>query len=524
MKLIRNQKVTYYECICTGSLVMLAENKPLAGMLLQLQEGNMTGFQEEALKPFANGLIYSFERDGYLNSGVLTPAGKEIIRTQKAWKKLRGQFKLSVVRTEKNIYIVDFVPHYGDDTSGFSLRRDIKLSFPGEFENNRNMKIKDVVIDPNCWIGKEREIDLDCIYQYETGKNSYSIQTEKGSISFPENVHTFKLVDNSDANDYLRSALAPYGCFTLQDHQVILAEYSAQNPLIDDVLKSIFRESKFDVANDEARFEDIRISILDEAVAEQILYKYLMKKASEQYCGISEIRALIPEFYSLFEDCKDIRKNSQMVFESLLEESSRVDATAFLHLQAVRDLAPHSDHEHYTAGVKDYSNQKMSINDIVLDIVGKGRTALSVTLITKYAYRNASIARALGLFADSLHRHYNIPLRLITARDTDKQQAEVARDYYVQLRDNENILLTEMHFEQLQKIHDRYYRIEYDNGVTWKKMSGELDGLRYPGDYANGITPRDDISITTKGNVKEMTVFCVDESGIPATVRALMEV
>jgi hypothetical protein len=86
MRLIKKQQVDYYECICTGSVTTLEENAPLAGMLLRLKNEGSAGIEEDTvLKNFAKGLISSFERDGYLNGGLLTATGEDIVRMGKAW-------------------------------------------------------------------------------------------------------------------------------------------------------------------------------------------------------------------------------------------------------------------------------------------------------------------------------------------------------------------------------------------------------------------------------------------------------
>ena len=41
MKLIRKQKVTYYDCICTGALELLEDDKPLAKLLKKFDNGGV---------------------------------------------------------------------------------------------------------------------------------------------------------------------------------------------------------------------------------------------------------------------------------------------------------------------------------------------------------------------------------------------------------------------------------------------------------------------------------------------------
>jgi hypothetical protein len=89
---------------------------------------------------------------------------------------------------------------------------------------------------------------------------------------------------------------------------------------------------------------------------------------------------------------------------------------------------------------------------------------------------------------------------------------------------SETVILTEKDKREIEKIHDRYFCIKRSDGsIEWLKMSGELDAIRYEGDFTDGKHPRYGIDENTVGQVKEMTVVRVDQEGIPMSVRELME-
>lgn len=525
MRLIKKQQVDYYECICTGSVTTLEENAPLAGMLLRLKNEGSAGIEEDTvLKNFAKGLISSFERDGYLNGGLLTATGEDIVRMGKAWKSLRGQFKLCIVREGNQQYIVNCQPYYQDDRIGFSLQKNSSLCFFGEFENDNGMKIKELHIDPNFYVGNGKKVDLECVYDYDTGRNSYAVIIGNKKIEFPENTHMFKLVDNSDSLDILQQALAKFDCFAQQSGRVKFVKCGFDAGL-EDVLKQIFKDGQFTIRlAADVCIEGIRACVDDSKIARELLLSYLERYAKEYYLGVDEIGTRISEFYYLFAECADIGENSASVFEKLLQRTSRVNKTAYLRLLAYRNLGPQEQQKVYQSSVRDFSGERMSVNGLVEEMLGDRSDIVSVTALTKYAYRNASISRAFCNFANALKRRYNVPLHLITARDFSAEQAIVAKEYFDALTASENIILTEKEKREIEKIHDRYFRIKRSDGsVEWLKMSGELDAIRYQNDFADGKHPRVGINEDSFGRVKEMTVVRVDQDGIPMSVRELME-
>ena len=525
MKLIKKQQVSYYECICTGTVSTLEENSPLAGMLSQLKSEGVDSLEkDEVLKKFAKGLISSFERDGYINGGYLTAIGEDIVRTKRCWKTLRGQFKLCIVKADNQQYIVAFTPYYKDDRTGFSLQKNLSLRFFGEFENDMGMMIKDLNIDPNVYVGNGKIVDMECVYDYDTGLNSYAVVLDYKKVAFPENAHMFKLVDNSDSLAILQQGLSKFNCFSQQRGRVKIAEYGFDSN-VSEVLKQIFERGEFSITVDEnTHIESICANVDDSQTAYELLLTYLERYAEKQYLSVDEIGTRISEFYGRFADCADIGDNSTGVFERLLTRTSISNKTAYLRLLAYQNVGPQSQQKAYQSKVRDFSNSTMSLIEIVTEMLGERSDIESVTALTKYAYKNASISRAFCNFASALKRRYNIPLRLITARDTLAEQAEVAKEYFDGLTMNQNITLTEKQKWELERIHDRYFRIKRKGGtVEWLKMSGELDAIRYANDFKDGKHPAEGIDENTVGRVKEMTIVRVSEEGIPSNVRMLME-
>lgn len=525
MRLIRKQTVTYKEIICTGELVSLTENKPLAKLLGRLEGGISELFSDEKLKRFAVGLLSSFEADGYVSNKRLTEKGIEVIRSQKEWKELKGCFKLSVVESGKYMYIVDFVPRYGEDIMGFSLNKNAPLNFYGDYENNRGMSIRDIRLNPTYYIGNQQKLDIECIYDYDIKRNMYAIYVNDKKIEFPENARTFKLLDNYGANELLRNALVNFGSYGVDGDLVIMRSASG-NELYENSLNEIFETGQFDAASPDGSYEirGIRTIIKDASVMRQCLMKYLTCKAEKSYCGYGEVAALISAFYNLFKNCPTISDNTQNIYSSLIEETYHSNKTAYLRLRAYKDLFPDNiQQNHIIRQPKDFSNGRMSVAELVKEIVGSEKPT-KVTMLTKYAYKNAAISRTIILMSHALKRLYNIPLRLITAKDPMYNQSDIARELYKQIENDDNIVHEEKTMKDIEKIHDRYYKIEYISGqIVWIKMTGELDAFRYSGDFIDGKTPASDVDENTQAYVKEMTILGIDDKGIIPMVKRAME-
>ena len=520
MKLIRKQKVTYYECICTGSLELLEEDKPLAKLLKKFDDGGVDLIYQDAyLSKFADGLISNFEKEGLINGKLLTPKAREIIKTQKSWKSLRGRYKFTIAQDGAYCYIVNCEPYYSDDTKNLKLYKDKRFQFVGEFENSKGMHIREVKLDPALYLSDGETVDLDCVFDYEASKNSYAIETENGRIEFPENPHTFKIIDNSKSEEFLSEALSAYGCFSRRGTRVMLDDYDKRNPLIEEVLVQIFQNGDFSTQIDEfSRIENIKISIIDSSVAKDILMEYLSRRANKTYCGMSEIQTAISDFYSLFKDCVNIQEKALNVFEELKVYTSINNQTAYLRLRAYEDLMPDVIGENaYIAQIKDYSGDTKSMLDLVKSMVGEMRVE-SVKTITKYAYRNPGISKAFSLFGNALKKAYGAELEVITAEDTKQYQNQYAKKYFDELSGNENLRITMKPMDEIKDIHDRYFLFKTANGQVWYKMSGEIDALKYKDlDFS-------DVDESSVGSIKEMTIYTVTEDGIPEKVKKIMEV
>lgn len=525
MKLVRKVKANYGEFICTGSIVSLEENKPLASMLANIQEnGTDSLFADEKLQKFALGLLHSFESDGLINSRMLTPLGKEVIKSKKAWKELKGIFKICVVASGNYSYIVDFIPQYGDEISGYQLQKNASPKFIGDYENSWGMHIKDVKLNPGCYIGNIREVEIECVYDYKTDRNAYVVDIDGKRVEFPENINTFKLVDSYGAKDLLHNVLINYGNFSVNDAQITINSREG-NMLFENAINEIFNKGSFNAAASDKSYEitDIRAIVKNEEVAKGLLMRFLLNQAHDKYCGYSEVSSLISEFYGLFEGCPNILLNTRTIYTNLIEEAAAKNKTAYLRLRAYEDLIPETIQKNYEImRPKDFSNSNMSIAELVDQIVGRD-TVKSVTLLTKYAYKNAAISRAINLFANALRRRHHIPLHLITAKYSECIQAEAAKEFYEALKTNPNIIFMEKPFKDIEKIHDRYYRIEKESGdVEWIKMTGELDAFRFYNDFIDGKTPNREIDENTEASVKEMTIISVGKEGIiPAVIKAM---
>ena len=298
----------------------------------------------------------------------------------------------------------------------------------------------------------------------------------------------------------------------------MLDSYDKRNPLIDEVLTQIFKNGDFSTSIDEnSRIENVQTSIIDSSVAKSVLMEYLSRRASNAYCGISEIQTAISDFYSLFKDCVGINEKARNVFEELLEYTSSNNQTAYLRLRAYEDLMPDDVRGNlYISQIKDYSGDTKSMLDLVKAMVGEMKIE-SVKTITKYAYRNPGISKAFAVFGDALKKAYGAELEVITAEDTKQYQNQYAKRYFDELLDNKNLKITMKNMDDIKDIHDRYFLFETSNGRVWYKMSGEIDALKYKEDFS-------DVDESTIGNIKEMTVYTVTEDGIPEKVKKIMEV
>lgn len=526
MKLKRNEEVQLIEAIVIGSIDSFMDNEPLAKMLEIIQESGMNSFLiDETLKNFAKCLVHSFEKEGYLSDKTLTENAKEIIKTKKSWRSLKGQFKVTVVVRDTQCYLVDLIPYFNGDVSGYSVEQS-KIIFAGQYQNNYGMKVKNVQFE-NTWYKNPKNVELLSCYDYENDKDRYELNYGDKTYRFNENQKTFKLVDNYKAIDLLRHEMSNYQGFTVEKKEVILNSYENENELFLNAIKDLFNNRGFFTSkSSECTVEDIRVSIKERHVAEKVLIEFLLNKAEEKYCSYSEISVLISEFYDFFNDCADIRAKSVTVYDKLLEVSADKNPTAHMRLLAYQDIVPHLEKYKYKykLDIKDFSNREMAMNDVVKEMFGEAGGIVSITMLTKYAYKNAKISRGIRMMADVVRKKYRIPLTLITAKDENYIQADVAKEFFNEIEASDNMEWKLKDKKDIKRIHDRYYRIERENGqVEWLKMSGELDALRYENDFSDGKTPNKFIDENTIARVKEMTIVYVDEDGIGSDIKKIME-
>ena len=136
MKLKTKGEVQVIEAIVTGELWSLKQNIPLAKMLDKIdKDGVLAFYQDESVKKFANGLINSFRQEGLMNGDSLTQEGKTVVETEKAWKILKGQFKILVAFKDRYFYIVDCYSCTEVDVTGFK-NQNLPIKFIGEYKNN----------------------------------------------------------------------------------------------------------------------------------------------------------------------------------------------------------------------------------------------------------------------------------------------------------------------------------------------------------------------------------------------------
>ena len=514
MKLKTKGEVQVIEAIVTGELWSLKQNIPLAKMLDKIdKDGVLAFYQDESVKKFANGLINSFRQDGLMNGDSLTQEGKTVVETEKAWKILKGQFKILVAFKDRYQYIVDCYPCTEVDVTGFK-NQNLPIKFIGEYKNNFDVDIKKVVFDPTWYVSESKTIEMDSCYDYLNDKNVYEIIYNDKKYVFDENEYTFKLFDSHNAIDLLVSAMSTYKDFKVERSSVKLYNYD-NNPLLLPVITEIFEKGSFDVRVSEYAIEDIKISIENESVVKALLLEYLLRKAEERYLGYEEIRNLITSFYALFEKCISVSDSTERIYTQLLELSKSRKSTAYLRLLAYKDLMPDMLFRSYEIDTRDFSNQRMSMDDIVREMFSDIKEIKSVKMATQYACKNISISRNARLFAESLKNNYNVPLTFITCNDESAN--ETAKDFFNRLKHDRNVKFILVGKEEIsKKIHDRYILVEKGDGEkVWFKMSGELDAVRYD---ANDKVTKDAIAY-----IKEMTVYKVSDDGIIDDVKSLME-
>lgn len=523
MILTTRKKAKIQRYIVQGEMEKYSEDKALANVMREIENSGVAVFN--SLGVFAKGLKSRFEEEQLIADGKITPKGQEIARTGYAWKGVCGRFVLSILECENKNYLIGAEEYDNRDIGSYiELKNDIQLT-------DTYVLIKKNCAYKNCSFNSTvyksanaEEVDLDIIYDYEKGKAQYAcVDSEGDKTEFIENKE-FVLVSCEDALVALKDTLENYGLNTLR--KTVLINELTNNPLLENAVAEVFAKGSFNVTANDGTYSinGIKLNISKESVARELLLKYLITKAQNRYCGYSEVASLIAEFYGLFEKCPNINSNTQTIYSDLIDKAFKINMTAYLRLCAYMDMMPENIQQKYQIRLpKDFSNSTISVYGLVKEIVGND-TVKSVALLTKFAYKNARISRAINLFADALKRQYNVPLRLYTAKNSEFEQADVAKEFYEKLKNNPNIEFVEKSIKDIEKIHDRYYKIERESGdIEWVKMTGELDAFRYENDFIDGQTPNGGIDENTVASVKEMTIVSVKSEGIIPLVKDAME-
>ena len=184
MKLKEKGNIQIFDAIVTGEITSLENNEPLAMMLDKIYSDGMQYFlQDEQLSNFAKGLANSFREEGLLSGDTVTSAGLEIIETKKSWKKLQGQFKITVAFKDKFFYLVELNPNFDGDTSGYTIK-NIPIEFIGDYSNNFGRNVKSIKFDANWYISSPNTVEMDSCYDYIKNRNVYELIYNDKKYSF----------------------------------------------------------------------------------------------------------------------------------------------------------------------------------------------------------------------------------------------------------------------------------------------------------------------------------------------------
>ena len=219
----------------------------------------------------------------------------------------------------------------------------------------------------------------------------------------------------------------------------------------------------------------------------------------------------------LYEACDILAR--QMVRGEASQEFSKMDAIMGIEIEETGDYIVSEKEK-----TVNLTNQELSFTDLVEKVFGSERTIKSVCLLSKYTSTNGRNARAVKLFAESFAVQFGIQPALITTKEevrpsANKNFAESDRKWYERMK--KSVKGVEKSVDDLKTIHDRYYKVVRTDGRTeWWVLTGELDSLRFENDNPR---IREDVTISEKGTVKEMTFAQIRQSGIPENVVKLME-
>lgn len=515
MKLITKQQARYIKYICQGELESYIKNEALAMMLECIATGIFD--TEKGLEKFAAGLKSYFQISGYLDGDNTTALGNEIIEKKHVWDKLYGTFEIGTIQSGNSKYIIQHALYNGN----FSLRNVETPNFPGEFLCGES-HVRRIKLERNAKTTEEKSVEIECNYDFDANKSSYSVTVNNTKFAFAESKDSFCELNREDADTKAEQKLKNYGLL-YQNCKVLLTRYDPQNLPLNNAIEDIFNTGTFDHRDDDVEIKNIRLSIEDPEIAKTVLLKYLEWNSQKRYCGKNEINRLISDFYTLFDECVTVSCGTAEIFGELISCTAKTNITAYLHLMACKDLEPSNQGKERSARATSLGGNQKTMKGVVKAIVGDRQNVISVSIANKYAATNAAISRALCLFADVLKSEYNATLYLYLndANSNPKASKEINKSFYDKLKTHTNIKTVTVSANAFKEIHDRYYRVETKDAEYWVTTTNELNALRYDDDYIGGV-PRDDIKISTRGQMLDFTIIPLNEEDIRSEVKELL--
>lgn len=541
----------------TGSLRQKMENSALKMMLEKIKDGGINTFlNDKELKQFAQGLISSFESEGYLNKDkTLTPAGEEVVETGKAWRGLQGAFSLTVVEYRGKGYVLtaDLVK---DDVK-INKNQNCPFQFDEEYTTVEGKELKDLNLDKN-WAEYTNPLQSPSVsfsYNYDSDKCEVTVKWKDNgkdkSVEFTTNENSsFAIIKKSSVMELLEEQENKEGIFEFshQDTSAIQIVVRQADELQGKTwLDSFFERGRFsfeDILLDgnegDAKIEDVSVYIGsdDNETSSKLLREFLLKNLKQRYLGYGETGRLIGEFQNLFTSpdgrcpaCPSIEKKTEDVYNDLVGYAERVqkeNPIPYLHLQAYRDLSPADTLKPYIEKdrVVNLTNQKLSFCGLVLEVFGEERTVESVCMLSKYTAGNGRNARAVKLFSEGIHEVFGVKVLLFTTGEVARPKnnpnfEESDKNWFNKMKRCSSLNVKECKTEDIKSIHDRYFKLVRSDGKEeWWVLTGELDQLRFDGDYPN---IREDIKMETKGLVHEMTFSRIKPEGVRDEVKQMME-
>lgn len=515
MILTTKQNAKYIKYICQGQLESLEKNEPLAKILGCIDKKDYASVS--GIEKFAEGLKSNFKLAGYMDTDCVTPIGKEIIKTGKVWSVLRGTHSFGVIECKGGTYVIQ---HVCDYNGTYNYNSVSSPRFRGEFKCN-DTQIREIRLEKNALKAEEKPVDVECTYDFDTKKSSYEVTVNNSKFVFDESPDSFCIMEGTEMNRIVEDEMKKYG-LTYRSGKLIIIRFDATNLPLNNAIEEIFETGSFNHGGN-VTIKNIRLSIEDPEIAKTVLLKYLEWNAKKRYCGKSEINRLISDFYTLFDDCALVEYGTSEIFEELLVRTAKTNVTAYLHLMACKDLEPSNQGKERYARATSLGGKQKTMKDVVKAIVGDRQNVISVSIADKYAATNAAISRALCLFADVLKSEYNATLYLYLndANSNPKASKEINKSFYDKLKTHTNIKTVTVSANAFKEIHDRYYRVETKDAEYWATTTNELNALRYDNDYIGGV-PRDDIKISTRGQMLDFTIIPLNEEDIRSEVKELL--